>query len=47
MVDKTANALSLVQELLRNKNNLMAIKTIARVIGTLVSIFPACPDGQL
>ena len=46
-VKKTANALRLLQGLLRNKNKLMPIKTVARVIGTLVSIFPACPNGQL
>ena len=45
--DKTANALNLAQGLLHKKNKFIPIKIVARVIGTLVSVFPACPDGQL
>ena len=45
--NKTANALNLMQGLLHKKNKLIPIKIVARVIGTLVSVFPACPDGQL
>ena len=42
--DKTMNAISLCKEAL--SGSLMPIRFLAKVIGTLISLFPACPWGR-
>ena len=44
--DKTENAINLCVSALQQRNCIQAV-FLAKVIGTLVSIFPACPLGKL